>query len=344
MVTTGLVRDRRDVLQLSKRERLVLNESMRVETPFTAKILNEIRRNHDMQSISAEPPCIVILGPTGAGKSTLISIFAKQYPCEYTDTAIHRPVLKVLVPAKATLMNFLTAILEAFEDPIADKGTIGNKTHRIYEFVEACGVIHIMVDEPNHFIDRDSQKIIQDSSNFLKNLIKDKRLACTLAGLKDTEQVLRSNSQLGRLFGDPYVLADYEWDEKQPQTIKTFRTFLYELDELLPLPEISNLASLDRAWRCFVACGGRLGYLMALIRRATEYAINRDQECLDDELLADAFDNRLAGERRGVPNPFIGDLPKVSPKIVDEESSPATNKRSKRRKKDDDDLGYVFRK
>lgn len=343
MVKHTLVRDRREILQLSKWDRLILNENMYLITPVTATILNQIQRNHKMQPISAEPQCIMILGPTGAGKSTLLKVFARQFPTEYLDT-IRRPILEVVVPAKATLMNFLAAILQAFEDPLADKGSIGNKTHRIYKFVDDCEVVHIMVDEPNHFIDRDSQKIIQDSSNFLKNLIKSKRLTCTVAGIKESEQVLKANSQLGRLFGDPYILPDYEWDEtKRKTTVEIFCTLLYELDELLPLPASSRLASGLRPWRCFVACGGRLGYLMALLRRATEYAIERDKDCLDDMLLAEAFDNRLAGDRRGVPNPFVGEKPHESPKIVDEQNIPATNKRSKRRKKDNEDLGDVFR-
>ncbi len=48
---------------------------------------------------------------------------------------------------------------------------------------------------------------------------------------------------------------------------------------------------------------------MALIRRATYLALTQGRERLDHVLLSLAFTQRLAGVRRGIPNPFIGDLP-----------------------------------
>ena len=48
---------------------------------------------------------------------------------------------------------------------------------------------------------------------------------------------------------------------------------------------------------------------MALIRRATYLALEREQEYLDQNLLFQAFKDRLAGERRGIPNPFTDKLP-----------------------------------
>ena len=37
-----------------------------------------------------------------------------------------------------------------------------------------------------------------------------------------------------------------------------------------------------------------------------------ERPVLDLTLLAEAFDHRLAGRRRGLTNPFIGDLPEVA--------------------------------
>jgi hypothetical protein len=52
-----------------------------------------------------------------------------------------------------------------------------------------------------------------------------------------------------------------------------------------------------------------VSYIMVLIRRATRLALTHGRERLDDELLAQAYTERLAGERRQIDNPFIGDAP-----------------------------------
>jgi hypothetical protein len=140
--------------------------------------------------------------------------------------------------------------------------------------------------------------------------VKETKVACVLVGLEgEAEQVVDANLQLARLFGDPYILAPFTWDEGCPETIQEFRTFLSQLERLLPLNEPSHLADRETSWRCFVACEGIIGYLMALIRRATYLALTQGRERLDHVLLAQAFTQRLAGARRGIPNPFIGDLP-----------------------------------
>ena len=51
-----------------------------------------------------------------------------------------------------------------------------------------------------------------------------------------------------------------------------------------------------------------MAYLMNLVRRATQRAILLERAALDMTLLAEAFDHRLAERRRGLTNPFVGDL------------------------------------
>ncbi len=75
---------------------------------------------------------------------------------------------------------------------------------------------------------------------------------------------------------------------------------------------------------------GLMSHVMALVRRAVHIALVRGSERLDLDLLAAAFDHRLAGRRRGVANSFQGELPPArerrSPRPVE-----ATNRRSSAR-------------
>ena len=301
---------------LSESERVALAEKVKILYPRWLEIRDEIVRLHTMNKIAAEPQCLMIVGPTGAGKTTLIESYRNDFPTEYTDTGIFRPVLQVTIPSPATISNLATAILYALGDPRAERGTIGGKTQRVTEHMRDCGVELLVLDEIQHFVDRDSQVVLMNVSNWLKTLIKETKVACVLVGLQgEAEQVLHVNPQLARLFGDPRLLSPFKWDDELPETVQEFRLFLKTLDGLLPLPQRSGLASRSLAWRCFVASRGSISYLMALIRRACYLAIIAGRPKLDLVLLEQAFNQRLAGQMRGIANPFVGDPPKDLPPL-----------------------------
>jgi hypothetical protein len=298
-----------DVRHLPIREQQAYVETIRIWYPRMRLIYDAIAHIHDFNKLSAEPQCLMVVGPTGAGKSTLLRSYTATYPREPRLEVDRLPVLEVTVPARATIRNFATRLLLAVGDPLADKGTIGAMENRLLRFMKQCEVELLVLDDLQHFVDRDSERVLHDISNWLKNLVKETHTACVIAGLPEAELVLNANPQLGRLFGDPHVLHPFTWDANRPETVAEFRLFLQTLEGMLPLPDRLPLTSVDVAWRCYVASEGCMAYLMNLIRRATQRALVLERPALDLTLLAEAFDHRLAGQRRGVPNPFSGDIP-----------------------------------
>ncbi|MDQ5826637.1 MAG: TniB family NTP-binding protein [Chloroflexota bacterium] len=294
-----------EIRALPPLERLVWVEHVRVAYPRWKLIQDEITRCHQMNTMAAEPQCMLVTGPTGAGKTTLIETYVRRYPPEFTESGTHRPVVMATIPSPATIGNLTTSLLYALGDPLAGRGTIGAQTHRVMSYFRDCGTQLLILDELQHFVDRDSAKVLQNASNWLKTLIKETKVACVLVGLEgEAEQVVDINPQLARLFGDPYVLTPFRWDPDDPRTMDEFRRLMYEIEIRLPLNEPSDLSSLDTAARCYAASNGTISYLMALVRRATHLALLGGHERLDHTLLAQAFDQRLAGSRRAVQNPF----------------------------------------
>lgn len=303
-------RSHAEVCALPGPERLPYIEQVRVVYPRWQEIAAEIQRCHAMNTTAAEPQCLLLVGPTGAGKTTLTDSYARQFAPTVTETGLIMPVLKATIPSPATVKNLVIALLAALGDPRASSGTIGGMTERLKKFIGECGVELLILDELQHFVDQESQKVLLTVSNWLKTLIKETKVACVLVGLEgEAEQVVDANPQLARLFGDPRSLAPFRWDETLPATTTEFRTFLMQLERLLPLREPSHLSDSQRAWRCFVASQGVVSYVMALVRRAAYLALTREREHIDDALLAEAFAQRLAGTRRGIPNPFLGEPP-----------------------------------
>ena len=312
---------------LSASERIALIYRIRVWYPRMKVIYDEIVRAYEMSPLTPDPECVAVFGRFRTGKTTLVDSFCSQYPRVVGEETTHVPVLKVVVPAKASMGNMLTSLLAALGDPLAERGSMGVKYHRLERFLADCGVRMLIVDEANHFVDRDSQRVLHDVSNTLKNLVKTHNLACVLVGLPYTEEVLRVNEQFGSLFGDAHVLEPFRWDEAQPESVAEFRIFLNRVEQQLPLEVRTCLASKEMDWRCFVATQGKVGYIMRLLRRAAEDAVRRGSPGLTQELLREAFAATLAGKRRNIANPFTANLPEVAD-IQENEYWPVRRQRS----------------
>jgi len=327
-----------EVLLLSTEQRIQYVEKIRVIYPRWQAIYNRIEECHKNQAYAAEPPCLLIAGPTGAGKTKMVEQYQLRYPGTTTQFGKKVPILFGSIPSSATISSLLTALLKGLGDPRPDRGTIDGKTLRLTSLIDDCGVTLFVLDELQHFYDQDSNRILLNVSNWLKTLIKDTGVACVLVGLQgQANQVVDANPQLARLFGDPEILTPFRWDYSAPETIIEFRMFLLQLQKLLPLRESaqSKLAVVDRAIRCFVATDGLMAHIMKLIRGATAMALLQGQEYLTDELLSEAFVKYLAPKRRDIPNPFIGDKPDLreqKPASTPEAAAPTTNRRGQTRR------------
>jgi type II secretory pathway predicted ATPase ExeA len=308
-VETSLTRA--EIMALLPRERIPYVKALRVFPSWWESTLAAIEECHAENDGESEPQCMIVTGPTGAGKSTLVKSYGDRYPQEEVEEDgeifyIQR-VVYVSTPSPARITELAGRILESMGDPLAwHRDTLGERRARIKEVFGKCGVEMLIVDELQHFINRDGKrKVLLTVTDWFKDLIKETGVACVFVGLPEAEEVLKANPQLARLFGDPYTIAPFEWDEKRPATILEFRTLLQDIEAMLPLKEASDLSAPETAYRCYQACGGVFGLLMKLIRSAAIQALKTGKAQLDYSLLAWAFNKKLAGERRGVANPFV---------------------------------------
>jgi hypothetical protein len=321
--------NKKNPAELSDNERKELIERIRITFPQFGRVLDKTAYCHTHSKIAAEPECLLITGVQGAGKTTLCRTYARQHPRSLTREGRIVPVLSTSVPSITTKKSLPTRLLHALGDSAADKGTAVNQTLRIIKMVKDCGVEMIILDEFQHFIDSDSDVVLGNISNWLKDLINETEKPVILVGMPHSELVLAANPQLERRFSMRESLEPFGW--KTSANRGEFTAFLRHLDCKLPLPKSSNLAGHELAFRIYCATGGLIGYVMKLVRRAAILAVERRAEQVDVELLAEAYDERLSSRRPRQANPFRGALEELSIRPL----SPASHavKRNNRRSK-----------
>jgi hypothetical protein len=254
------------------------------------------------------PPCLAILGNTGAGKTTLVDTWLANAPLHAMETPEGSiiPYLYVLVPSSPKKKSAVAAFLRALHDPNPSRGTEWDMILRVHRFIKECKVRMIFVDEFQHLIDKDTQKVVHAISDFLKDIINQAHVPMVLTGkLGEAEPILEANSQLDRRVGTPLILGPFEWDRSRAETIKEFRTLMRDIDCALPL-DPSNLQDEETAFRFYYASDGYLGWTMEIIREAAIRAIDTGSHSLNLPLLSAAYDARLAGTEmgEGKVNPF----------------------------------------
>jgi hypothetical protein len=322
---------------MTKMERCALAESIYIEHPRLKDLIAKIEHAHSYSQIAAEPECVFIGGLPGAGKTTLMERYEQLFPRVNHEDRVEIPVLCGRVPSKATDHNLATALLMKLEDPAADKGNTFNRTMRLCNFIGTCGVKLIILDEFQHFVDKDSWRVLKNVSDWLKNLIDEAKVPVVLIGMPYAVEILDApgNEQLQRRFAVRASLDPFGWSDVGQS--KEFRTFLRLVDDKLPLNECSYLSDPLTAFRFYCATNGRVGKVMKVVRRATELALEEGLEHLTLDLLAGAYDERLRADHPDRANPFQCDKDELRVVPFDEPQMnfAAMSKRSRRKAREE---------
>lgn len=293
----------KDYSRMSDDERIHLVENIYISYPRLKAVLKKINYCREFSKVSAEPLNMLIQGETGTGKTTCKNYYEQKFPRYETEDGTVVPVLSAAVPIPATVKSLVTELLLKLGDPLAEKGTVLNQTLRIKCLVRACIVELIILDEFQHFIDRDSLKILQTISDWLKDLLNESKIPIVLIGMPNSDEILEGNKQLKRRFSMRINLEPFGW--KSAEQRQEFRTFLGAVDVKLPLLKRSNLADGEMALRFFYASDGVVANIMQIVRRAAVLAIERSLEKLDLAALAEAYEDRLATSNPSKKNPFL---------------------------------------
>jgi energy-coupling factor transporter ATP-binding protein EcfA2 len=272
-----------------------------ISYPAFEGALARIERLHKRSISSGHSGGLLIIGLSGAGKSTVKNQYEGRFPRKDEGEITLIPVLKVDAPAGPTVKNLAEEILVALGDPMAHQGSAEQKTQRIYYFMKMCQVELLLIDEFQHFVENARRNEIARVTDWLKSLINHARIPVVLFGLPNCEQILKINPQLARRFSSRYSLRGFGFSSDDE--IKEFRGVLKVVEDLLPLPSIS-LSSNAMAKRFFYATFGLIDYVGKIVDGAVQLAAIEGAKKLEDRHYAEAFVEEVWRDVPEKLNPF----------------------------------------
>ncbi|MEJ2738059.1 MAG: TniB family NTP-binding protein [Anaerolineae bacterium] len=144
-----------------------------IRYPRFKELHRDIRECQEITRLASEPQCMSLEGVTGAGKSTLIQDYAALFPRIEEEDGTRIPVFYLETPSPVTVKGMASTMLSHLGDPAANRGTLWSMNSRLIKLMIACQVELTILDDFHHLIDKKTNRILEQVSDWLKVLIKE---------------------------------------------------------------------------------------------------------------------------------------------------------------------------
>lgn len=306
--------------------------TMLIRYPRFEELHESIQECVEMSRNAGEPHCMSLEGVTGAGKSTLIRTYLKAFPRYETETGTQIPIFYLPTPSPVTVKGMAATMLTAMGDPAAHRGALWSINLRLIHFLKACGVKLVILDDFQHLVDAQTNRILREVSDWLKTVIKETNIPFLVTGIEgEIEPILVSNSQLSRLFAARERLEPFPWNNDDLQTQKTFAHFVKYAEQGLGLTFSKELSRIEWLYRLHYATNGVVGNVMNLLRQSAYLMQQTGDATMTLDILSRSFQKRLH-KHVGKPDPFATQT-FTGEQLVVADPPDSVGRRSRRRKK-----------
>lgn len=244
-----------------------------IESPQITDILADISECREFSDGVSEPDCMIVVGDTGSGKTTIIEKYLSENPRKENVGGSVVPILFTSLPPNATPITASEQLLSDLGDPYAfNKGKDHVElTKKMVELMHFCGVELIIIDEFQHMIDRKNKEVLHSAADWLKMLIVRSKIPVVLFGMPYSIVILDANNQLAGRFELQHKLDPFRISSKV--YMQRYKTFLSCLDNALPFTERSGLDSPEMMKRLYAFSKGNLRRIRKLVNRASRSAL-----------------------------------------------------------------------
>ncbi|MDT3678873.1 MAG: TniB family NTP-binding protein [Burkholderiaceae bacterium] len=285
--------------------RLVDFNKIYVVHEAVGRVVAHIKRELILCEAKGRASGILVIGASGAGKTSLIAYIKRIYPDQVSPTLTCRPVVSFSIPAMPSPNSMGAALLGALGDPLPTKGNALEKMNRAAILLNTVGTKIVAIDNFQDVPTRRKARGVEQIASWLRDLCDLPFPGVVMAfGTKDAAAVRDAHKELLRRMQARLELPLFALDT--PKQAAAFKRLLNLIDESLPLAEQSGLSSRALAARLYRATNGNLDYLIKLLEKALVCAVARGAERIEMGDLEAAFlqQHQVAAEGG---NPFSED-------------------------------------
>lgn len=159
-----------------------------IHSPQAMRALTRLGEIHADSRRTGASKGLVIQGPSGVGKSTLIKEYIRSLDSTASSDPNKRTVLSVEIPSSPTKKNLAAAMLAELKDPYAEaRGHSAEvKFARVVLLLANLGVEVVVLDEAQHLVDY-RRNGAYEAADWIKSLMNETCITFVLVGLKRTE-------------------------------------------------------------------------------------------------------------------------------------------------------------
>lgn len=248
--------------------------------------LTSIATLHHSQRQHQHGGGILLYGPSGIGKSTILETYAKNFPTNNDGRQTLTPVLMVVCPSSATANGLVSAMFDALGYPIPARTDLADKTIKLCKLIRMHKVELLLIDEFQHTYYSRSMSDFRQLVDTVKNIISTTKVASVLVGLGESEEVICSNEQLARRHSERIEITTFGMNKED---FSEFRAVLKAYQEILVIKPETPLFEANLARRFLIASDGNLDYLRRILEKSIEIAGLANLNNLNDEVYGAAF-------------------------------------------------------
>lgn len=250
------------------------------------------------------PNCALITGPSGTGKSTLLSFTQAAYPSEHYvhsehDKRLIIPVVKCTLPPAATVKAFVKTILRSLHcDKI--QGDTVDLIFRLTTLLRTAQVQVVLIDEFQFLIKKDACKTQEAVINCLVMLIDQTGIPFILVGrdeedtdslyYRSCETLIYKRADLARRFPFHAKLDLLAYSDLQNSE---YQTVLAELDaQLFTIGELgpgTHLTDSGIGERIYLASSGNIEQIKLITFNALQLCLTQNHKGLSIDFLAKSY-------------------------------------------------------
>ena len=267
---TILTADALSAMNKNDNERITFIKSKKYIRYQKEMMIDEKLEDLLLEPIKPRMPCLLIVGSSNNGKTSLVTRFFEKHPPTDGFDAEAFPVVYVVSPSNADYGSLYDKIFGALNIPFRKSDSLSQKERDLQYYFKRAGTKMLIIDEI-HSISGGTASKQRQYMNAIKNLNNELEIPIVLVGTKDALNVTSTDTQISSRF-KPMFLTLWSMDDE-------FDALIYGLERSLPLKKPSKLLEDDKVLEKILTLSeGLIGEIVEIISEAAIKAIRTGTE------------------------------------------------------------------